>query len=171
MEEAEKAKEELEKAKKEESLLRFADDVVAMAESDDLTDFTLICQGVRFRGHKVILAARSSVIRKAVTTDMSEKNKDELEIRDSTPEAVKAMLYHINTGGVPDNISDIVDKLLHLSVVYDLQSLKMACEKTLLDDLTTTNAINTLILADRQGDLTRKLTNIQWEIFWKNIFP
>ena len=59
------------------------------------------------------------------------------------------MLLHIYTGEVPDNISHIVDHLLHIADKYDVKNLKKICENTLLNDLNPQNAINTFILAER----------------------
>ena len=75
---------------------------------------------------------------------MNEKDKNKLEINDASPEAVKAMLDYMYTGTVPTNISNIVVELLHLADKYGLGSLKRACERSLLDDLTVENAVNTM---------------------------
>ena len=81
---------------------------------------------------------------------MEEKLKNEIKIKDSTPEAVKAMLNYIYTGQVADfNIGNIVADVIHLADKYDLPGLLKICEKTLLDDLVVENCINTFILVVR----------------------
>jgi len=42
-----------------------------------------------------------------------------------------------------------VAEVLHLAYKYDMPKLKKICEKTLMDDITIENAIDTLILVDR----------------------
>ena len=88
----------------------------------------------------------------AVTNNMLERNENKMEIKDASPEAVGEMINHIYSGVIPANIGDHVAELLHLSDKYRLNSLKRACEKTLVDDLVVDNAINLIFLADRWGD-------------------
>ena len=45
--------------------------------------------------------------------------------------------------------SNLVDELLHLAEKYRVSSLKMVCERILLEDLGVENFVNTLILVDR----------------------
>ena len=78
---------------------------------------------------------------------MEEKLKNEIKIKDSTPEAVKTMLNYIYTGEVT-NIGNNVADVIQLADKYDLPGLRKICEKTLLDDLVVKNAINTFILVD-----------------------
>ena len=82
---------------------------------------------------------------------MAEKEKDQLTIPDASPESVEAMVKFMYSGSAPANISDMVADLLHLADKYGLECLKKACEKTLADDLTVENAMNTIILTDRWG--------------------
>ena len=148
IEEAEKLREAFTALTKEESLLLLATGVSAM--KDEFTDLSLICQGQEFRCHKVVVAARSPVLKTALTNQMFlENTNNRIVIEDSTPEAVRAMLGHIYTGDVPENIDHLVVDILHISDKYDVRSLKKICEKTLLADLNAQHAINTLILADR----------------------
>ena len=74
-----------------------------------------------------------------------------MRIPDASSTSVEAMVKFMYTGCVPANISDMVADLLHLADKYGLECLKKACEKTLADDLTVENAINTIILTDRWG--------------------
>ena len=148
IEEAENLRKAFTAPTKEESLLLLATGVSAM--KDEFTDLYLICQGQEFRCNKVIVSARSSVLMTALTNPMFlESTNNRIVIEDSTPEAVQAMLDHIYTGDVPNNIDHLVVDILHISDKYDVTSLKKICEKTLLDNLNAQNAINTLILADR----------------------
>ena len=80
---------------------------------------------------------------------MDEKTKNEVQIDDVSPESVRGLISYTYTGQVPTNISDHVADLLHLGDKYKIDSLKKACEKCLLDDLTVENTVNTFILVDR----------------------
>ena len=98
---------------------------------------------------QIPLDARSNVIKTTFASNMEEKSKNEVKIKDSTPAAVKTMLSYIYTGQVTNNIGDIVAEVLQLADKYDLPGLKKICEITLLDDLVVENCINTFILVDR----------------------
>ena len=77
---------------KEESLLDLATGVASMANSDEFADLTLQCDGQEFKCHKIVVAARSAVLKSALTSHMFvEKNNSKIIIDDCTPEAVKGI--------------------------------------------------------------------------------
>jgi len=131
-----------------EGLMKVAFDVGAMEQEDELKDLTIVCNKERIKCHKFPLVARSSVFKTTFTSNMEEKSKNEIKIKDSTPEAVKTMLNYIYTGQVT-NIGNIVADVIQLADKYDLSGLQKICEKTLLDDLVVENCINSFILVDR----------------------
>ena len=76
--------------------------------------------------------------------------KNQLEVPDASPAAVRAMISFMYCGELSaTNINDIVADLLHLADKYKVASLKKATEKCLLDLLAVENTINTLILVNR----------------------
>ena len=144
----------------EEVQLELGRGVSATVMSDDFSDFTITCQGQEIKCNRLVISAMLEVIKTALTTDMEEKKKNELEIPDATPDSVRGMLNFMYTGKVPANISDIVTDLLHLADKYQLCSLKKTCEKCLLDDLTVDNTVGAIILVDRYKCSTQVRTNI-----------
>ena len=80
---------------------------------------------------------------------MTETENNEMRIGEVSTESVQGMVDFIYTGTIPANIGNLVGDLLHLADKYGLSCLKMACEKSLMDDLVVENAINTIIYAER----------------------
>jgi len=123
-----------------------------------LADFTVICEGKEYPCHKVILASRSDVFRAMVINETEEKKENKVEIMDSSADIVKAMLDYIYTAKIPANIEDINADLLYVAVKYILPGLIKACEVSLLDSISSSNCLDTLVTLDRHcpGSTSRK---------------
>jgi len=63
-------------------------------------DFSIICAGQTFPCHKVVLAAKSEVLKKDMKSSFCFAEKKELEIKGFDPATVKEMLQFIYTGDV-----------------------------------------------------------------------
>ena len=104
-----------------ESQIQFNADIFSISKMDQFSDVTVICKGQEFCCHKLILAARSPVFKTMLGKDMLEKNKNVINIEDSNPDSVRAMLDHIYTGNLPDKGN--MDNLLYLGVKYNLKGI------------------------------------------------
>lgn len=123
-------------------------DMTSIRSFDSYSDFTVICGERKFLCHKVILAARSTVLRTMLEAEMKEKNANIMEIKDSTPEIVEMLINHIYKDELPENLNDVATDLMHLSVKYDLPNLTRACEESIVSSLSIDTALSKLITID-----------------------
>jgi len=117
----------------------------------NFSDVLLKCNGQEFPCHKNILSARSEVFRAMLENEMREAHDNVIELVDSTPEIVGMMVEHIYTGKIPEvsKLKQLAPEILHIAVKYNLASLVTTCEKILLSELKSANAIKTFIYVDR----------------------
>jgi len=127
---------------------RYVQNMQSIINFDSFSDLTIICGRKKFRCHKVIMAARSTVFKAMLENEMQEKKTNEVKIEDSSPKAVKMMIDFIYTDKLPENVDPIAVELIHLAVKYDLASLIQICEVSLLSNLCNDNALTTLIALD-----------------------
>ena len=86
-------------------------------------------------------------------------------VPDATPDIVRVMLDYIYSGIVPANIGDIAPELIYVAEKYELKLLTKACEDALVKELTTENAVKTLILVDRfvpQSEIRKEVLEYIW---------
>lgn len=132
-------------------------------KSSSLTDFVLIAEKKRFEVHKFILAAHSELLAKKFEDD------DELygmKLEDTSSKSVEAFLHYVYSGKISAD-ADIA-QLLKISTNLQVQALKIICEKLILKNLPSLNAISILQLGN---DL--KCESIKTAAFAKlrNSFP
>ena len=131
-----------------ESEKKFKSDISGISSMDQFSDVTIVCQGEKFGCHKLILAARSPVFKIMLEKDMLEKNDNIINIEDSDPVTVGAMLEHIYTGTLPDKASPELDmdSLLYLSAKYNLKGLMDSFEEDLRSSKTPKSILKSLVL-------------------------
>lgn len=103
------------------------------------------------RAHKLIVSARSKVLKTMLGSEMKEKN-GVVVIDDTNVEAFKAFLLYLYTEEI-ENIEKFAEDLLVLADKYDLQCLKDKCEDCLCNKIEKENVVCYLI--------TGKLLNCQ----------
>uniref|UniRef100_A0A0N5BZT7 BTB domain-containing protein n=1 Tax=Strongyloides papillosus TaxID=174720 RepID=A0A0N5BZT7_STREA len=112
-----------------------------MYERGDLSDYKIICEDREFLVHKFILASQSPVFMDIFKSSPGKKEiEDVIKIADSKQEFVEKMIEYIYCGNLGKDLS--VDEsigLLHLAHKYDIESLKLLCERELVDKLNNEN--------------------------------
>merc|ERR1719187_1445639 len=96
---------------------------------------------------------------------MFETDMKEVCVPDANPTIVRVMLDYTYSGIVPANIGDIAPELIYVAEKYGLKLLTKACEEALVKDMTTENAVKTLILVDRfvpQSEIRNDVLNYIW---------
>lgn len=140
---------------------QLTDKLVTLYENKKFSDVTLSVAGKEFKAHKVILAAGSPVFAAMFEHDMQESKRNKVEISDMDPDSLEEMLKFIYTGKVT-NLEKLADNLLAAADKYDLPNLKQMCEEQLCDDLSITNAVEYLILADLHSSAKLKKRAIDY---------
>uniref|UniRef100_A0A7N0RIH4 BTB/POZ and MATH domain-containing protein 4 n=1 Tax=Kalanchoe fedtschenkoi TaxID=63787 RepID=A0A7N0RIH4_KALFE len=134
-----------------------------LLESKESADITINVGEETFRAHKLVLAARSPVLRSKLFEGL-EKEKQELIINDLDPKIFKAILHYIYRDALiedteeEDDASDsslifsmpnsFIVKLLTAADDYGLDRLKLMCEARLCKDLSIPSVCSILTLAD-----------------------
>ncbi|XP_057318999.1 speckle-type POZ protein B-like [Microplitis mediator] len=126
------------------------DDFKELFESKLGSDVVLIVGNKKIKAHKSILIARSPILAAMFTHEMYENLNNEATITDVDPDIIEKMLEFIYTDQVTDLDVD-AGYLLEAADKYQLQKLKELCEESLSRSITVNNAVEVLILADRQN--------------------
>jgi BTB/POZ domain-containing protein 9 len=75
-------------------------DIGNLFNNTDYCDLKLIVEGVEFKAHRIILAARSEYFRALLFSGMKESNCDSIEINEARPGAFRLLLQYIYTGKI-----------------------------------------------------------------------
>ena len=102
-------------------------DFSSLLESGHLSDFTIVCGEERIPCHKVVLAARSSVLKDMIESETS-NGSDSVDLSNHGSEVVKTVVEYIYTGKVErigdgDSLAD----LLKAADYFVLPGLKNLC--------------------------------------------
>lgn len=122
-------------------------DLEALFENKQFTDVELNVNGVTLHAHRIILASRSPVFCAMFQNDMKEKKERKIDISDVQPKVMKEVLRYLYTETV-NGLSSMGKDIMAVADKYDLQGLKIMCEKALSDDFTIGNVIEILVYAD-----------------------
>uniref|UniRef100_A0A1I7TNM9 Protein roadkill n=2 Tax=Caenorhabditis tropicalis TaxID=1561998 RepID=A0A1I7TNM9_9PELO len=132
---------------------RLAEDYQTMFEKKQFSDFTLICKtdsdspSQTFYIHKAILAARSRVFSAMFEHHMQESDTNMTTVDDIEPEVMKELLVYMYTGQTK-SLDQLANHLIAAADKYQLDRLKVMCEQSLCNQITTENSCETLMLAD-----------------------
>ena len=118
---------------------KFTDVTFSITTSESISPST-------FYAHKAVLAARSPVFAKMFEHDLQESTTNSVTLSDITPEVFKELLTYIYTGQAP-NIQVLAGDLLNAAEKYQLDHLKVMCERQMSYGLQVDNAAETLVLA------------------------
>ena len=119
-------------------------------KEDCFSDVTLVVGSKEFKAHKVILAVQSPVFRAMFESEMMESKSNRVEIDDIDEELMEETLTFIYTGKSP-NVDEMASELLFPADKYQLDHLKLMCEKVLCRDVKVENVIDVLVLADKHN--------------------
>jgi len=98
--------------------------------------------------HQLILSARVPYFERLFASDMKEAVSKTITIEDADVDSFKELLKFIYSGDLPKDIDGSPETYLPLAEKYDLPDLKTCCIQAMALNLTSENAVNSLILAD-----------------------
>lgn len=126
----------------------FHNDILKLFSDTQHADVCIIDGGKKFEAHSLLLRFRSDYFRALFDSGMEESNNNEIQIEDVDQESFKYFLKFLYTGVRPDPTSSLAWDLLPLADRFGSESLKGMCEEALISNLSATNAIKALCLAD-----------------------
>ena len=100
----------------------------------------------------------SEVFKNTLFHNTLESERSTIEMKEIPAKAVEDMLKYLYSGEIPEDSSLSID-LLHIAEMHQLQPLKEACVKNMMERLDVSSSIPILILVDRylpHSDNTRE---------------
>ena len=95
------------------------------------TDAEVVCCGMRIPVHRSTLSAASPVFEAHFSSPMKDGETAVYEIRDSTPEAVEALLCFVYTGEQP--AAELLSSVSELALQYELEDLAKLTAKRMAE--------------------------------------
>ncbi|XP_033212144.1 speckle-type POZ protein-like [Belonocnema kinseyi] len=123
-------------------------DIATYFEDPTFKDVSFFIRNKEFTAHKNILASRSEVFATMFRVKMSEGLTSKVEVEDIEPVIFEKMLRFIYSDKVDDLKPAEASPLFFAAHKYDLEKLKNICIKSLYENLSIENVIQTLLLAD-----------------------
>jgi len=142
--------ENLKQAKVQASQYEVMSDLEKMLEKSMFTDITIETLDGKLQAHRGILAGRSPLFEEILTSLL--KPEEPLKIFDFELIVMKEVLRFIYCLKVK-NLDMIAPKLIFAAVKFDLYELYKTCVDSIVQNLTTENVVDSLIVAENFENL------------------
>jgi len=108
-----------------------------------LSDFSVVCNGKSFPCHKVFLAARSSVFKAMIESEMKESKEAVVQLENFTDTVIENFVKYFYTSQVDEEImKENAVSFLDLGEKYDMGELKEVAEQNMIANLNKENMLN-----------------------------
>ncbi len=128
----------------------------------EYTDFNLVSQGKKIPCHRMILACRSKKFKDILLPDSKEADLKEYEVKDSSPKAIRDLLYFVYTNKLLDLRSGPLIDLLDLARRFHVYSLEEKCSESLVACLHESNALQVAEVARDMGLRRLRAKSVQF---------
>ena len=143
-------------------------DMLRLLETGEFSDVTFIINETRIKGHKCILASRSSFFKNMFTVGMRESEESIISVQDISLPTFQKLLEFIYSDQLNDleNAEQAIDVLVAANK-YGLDRLKRLCEKFLVHMIDLENVVELLYLSDMHQamELKRMCINFTMQYF------
>ena len=119
-----------------------------MFDAKHFCDFAFIVKGKEFKVNKAVLSVQSKVFKAMFANDMIEKHDNQCIIEDIECDVFKEFLSFIYRGK-SSKMESMAEPLLIIADKYEILDLKDICEDSIFSDITTENAIQIVLFADK----------------------
>jgi speckle-type POZ protein len=127
-------------------------DMAKYFDSDIFSDITIVASdGKEIRAHRNIIATRSPVFERMLTSQMLESRTNQILVEDIDHQTMYEVLRYLYTNEI-QNINTLASNLMYAAEKYDIPVLKSICVSALISQLSINNALETLVLADRYNE-------------------
>lgn len=133
------------------------------------TDITITCEEQEIKCHKFILGLSSNVFSMYFkeANNTLENQTNIIHIKDSDPSSVREFVKFIYTNELREDYNLVqLGQLLHLADKYNIESLKIACERMLASLISVQNVTELAVLGKSYN--AEKLKNLAVEFIAKN---
>jgi len=137
-------------------------DQLLLLKDGDNHDLVLVCEGgERLEVHRIILAARSAVLKRMTEVDMRERNTGTIEIKDFEPGVVKEFTRYLYSDMISADFSDLAE-LMRIGHQYEVSSLVDMCSGRLVQEVSlyNVNELGTLAETLEANELSGKCAEV-----------
>lgn len=131
-------------------------DFSELLESADHTDVRVICGDHEAFAHKAVLCSRSktfaNIIGKASTFEKDSADSLRVKLPYMEPIVFQILLQFIYTAELPDLSMELAKEVYQAANEYCVESLKKTCARFFMVNVSSSDAIDILLLADRYKD-------------------
>lgn len=149
-------------------------DLGALLEDGTGADVTFDVDGERMPAHKILLQARSPVLRALLTGPMREGHEGVVAVRDVQPPVFRALLHYAYTDALPEELAGagglevaMAQHLLAAADRFGLIRLRGICEQRLCETVEAGTVATTLALAEQNN--ARELKRVCLEFVSKHL--
>ncbi|XP_039971010.1 kelch-like protein 2 [Bactrocera tryoni] len=122
-------------------------------KNEQYTDVCLICDDLRIKAHRNILAAASPYFQAMFGGNFPESSQSEVHIHDMEPRCLQLAVDFIYTGHL-DNYVDCVQQLLETAAFLQLEHLMDLCTEYMCAQLDADNCLGFKHFAEKQNNFT-----------------
>ncbi|XP_035219963.1 BTB and MATH domain-containing protein 43-like [Stegodyphus dumicola] len=133
-----------------------------MYEKKDQSDFILKCESAEFRVHKCVLSTRSPIFARMFQHPMAEATENQVTVTDVDACVMEQLLLYMYTGRINALSYPMARDLYSAADKYAILELKDKCSEFMVLCLSTSTAIETLVLADMHNDALLRSTAISF---------
>lgn len=144
-----------ETALNDEANTHFLSNMKALVNNSEFSDIRIIIDEKIIYAHRAILACQCDRFRAMLSSNMKEVSDGEIVILDWSYEGYFALITYIYTGRLPVDCVK-VDELLGLADSYTFDSLKLLCERILINSIEIANCCYLLKIADTYSAIELK---------------
>ncbi|XP_035231697.1 TD and POZ domain-containing protein 4-like [Stegodyphus dumicola] len=144
------------------ALSNLSRDMQTMYEKKDLSDFILKCDTTEFQVHKCVLSARSPIFASMFQHPVTENRENRVTITDIDACVLQQLLMFVYTGRTNALSYSMARDLYSAADKYAILELKEMCRQFMTSSLTTSTAVEILILADMHNDALLKSTAVNF---------
>uniref|UniRef100_A0A0A9Y9V8 Speckle-type POZ protein B n=1 Tax=Lygus hesperus TaxID=30085 RepID=A0A0A9Y9V8_LYGHE len=124
-------------------------------------DVVVVVQEKEFKVHKAVLAAHGPVFAAMFKVDMLESEQNRVTVEDCEHHVFEAFIKWLYLGEV-DEVEQVNYELLALADQYQIDKLKVMCERSLSAKISVNNAIKILHLADLHRATSLKSKSLEF---------
>uniref|UniRef100_A0A0K8S5H1 BTB and MATH domain-containing protein 43 n=1 Tax=Lygus hesperus TaxID=30085 RepID=A0A0K8S5H1_LYGHE len=124
-------------------------------------DVVVVVQEKEFKVHKAVLAAHGPVFAAMFKVDMLESEQNRVTVKDCEHHVFEAFIKWLYLGEV-DEVEQVNYELLALADQYQIDKLKVMCERSLSAKISVNNAIKILHLADLHRATSLKSKSLEF---------
>ncbi|GBM67068.1 Speckle-type POZ protein B [Araneus ventricosus] len=129
-----------------------SEDIKAIYIKQQLTDMELRAKTKSFPAHKVVMCVRSPVFEAMLTSEMTEKIKDCIQVNDLENDIVEQLLLFLYSDNLERLQWESATQLYYAAKKYQIGKLKAMCSSFLAENLCISNASELLNLSDTHND-------------------